>query len=118
MLKLKTAQSAYEFLSSESWPSPVLGQGTRRVGDSQSTEKLSNPDGLSKFGLKLLKDDVDFLDRRLPFNRQDRQAALAGYRDAWLREMEREPVEHQKQNAGRREANLWFEETYPSPLRK
>lgn len=57
---------------------------------------------------ELLPDDKDFLILRLPVEIETCRAILQAYKYQWLTGMEKEPVEHKKQNKGRYSANTWL----------
>lgn len=64
---------------------------------------------LNKTGLELLREDRAFLIDILKHQRTAIQnAALDDYRLVWLKAADAEPVEHKKNNAGRRAANTFM----------
>ncbi len=62
---------------------------------------------------ELLPDDKAYLVSYLPKNKGSRITCRNGYKEQWLAGMKSEPVEHLKQNVGRRKANVWLRTTYP-----
>lgn len=62
---------------------------------------------------ELLSDDKAYLISYFPKNKGSRITCRNGYKEQWLTGMKIEPVEHLKQNVGRRKANIWLRENYP-----
>lgn len=60
---------------------------------------------LADYGLELIPCDIKYLMQRLPIG-DERQELLRRYIECWLQGMASEPIDHKKQNAGRRKANL------------
>lgn len=60
----------------------------------------------TKTGIWPLPEDLAFINARFPVDIEGQQKAFRCYTQAWLAAMDAEELEHKKQNAGRRAANL------------
>lgn len=61
-------------------------------------------------GVELLREDVEFLFRRLPKGTVARNAAIRQYIAQWMQAMDAEPLAQKKINRGRFAANSWLRE--------
>lgn len=93
---------------------PVPGGFDGFVGTPPSSfEKYTplEPEHFRAEGVNVLPDDLLFLRCCLPIKVGPRNTALDHYVSLWLEAMEREPVGHKKENAGRFAANTWLRES-------
>lgn len=66
----------------------------------------------ARVGIKLLRDDLRFIQeqlRRIPSDRH--RAVMSGFTKEWLRELQIDENSPQAQNLGRRAANSWLRDT-------
>ena len=81
---------------------PVV-PGEKQMKDTRNDESTADP----LDGLALLREDRTFVRKRTEWSSY-REERLRAYREHWIRAADAEPLEHRKDNAGRRAANLWL----------
>lgn len=70
---------------------------------------------LQEYGLDVLHEDWLFLSAQLPVDDDECDEAVKSYIAVWLQAMKQEPLNHKKQNVGRRAANTFLREKFKRP---